>query len=130
MAPSYQEELPYHHQDDYEPLPSSTAPLLAPTPPRRRRRPSSVILFLLVGLLGLVVFALVRNGGDHQESKMRAPPQVEMLASAVRGVAEGVSAKTYTPVLGAPAFSWTNVLLTWQRTGFHFQPQKNWMNGN
>ena len=26
------------------------------------------------------------------------------------------------------AFPWSNAMLQWQRTGFHFQPQKNWMN--
>ena len=27
------------------------------------------------------------------------------------------------------AFKWTNAMLSWQRTSFHFQPQMNWMNG-
>lgn len=27
------------------------------------------------------------------------------------------------------AFNWTNAILSWQRTSFHFQPQMNWMNG-
>ncbi|XP_008680035.1 beta-fructofuranosidase 1 [Zea mays] len=29
---------------------------------------------------------------------------------------------------GGNAFPWSNAMLQWQRTGFHFQPQKNWMN--
>lgn len=27
------------------------------------------------------------------------------------------------------AYPWTNDMLSWQRTSYHFQPQKNWMNG-
>uniref|UniRef100_A0A453MRS2 Beta-fructofuranosidase 1 n=1 Tax=Aegilops tauschii subsp. strangulata TaxID=200361 RepID=A0A453MRS2_AEGTS len=29
---------------------------------------------------------------------------------------------------GGNAFPWSNAMLQWQRTGFHFQPEKNWMN--
>ncbi|EMS61371.1 Acid beta-fructofuranosidase [Triticum urartu] len=29
----------------------------------------------------------------------------------------------------ADGFPWSNAMLQWQRTGFHFQPEKNWMNG-
>jgi len=29
---------------------------------------------------------------------------------------------------GGNANPWSNAKLQWQRTGFHFQPQKNWMN--
>ncbi|VAI68177.1 unnamed protein product [Triticum turgidum subsp. durum] len=28
----------------------------------------------------------------------------------------------------ADGFPWSNAMLQWQRTGFHFQPEKNWMN--
>ncbi|KAI7995999.1 Acid beta-fructofuranosidase [Camellia lanceoleosa] len=33
------------------------------------------------------------------------------------------------PPSGGPIFPWTNRMLTWQRTSFHFQPKINWMNG-
>lgn len=46
-----------------------------------------------------------------------------------RGMAEGVSGKSYGPLLRQRPFSWTNRMLGWERTGFHFQPLKNWMNG-
>ncbi|KAK1360995.1 Beta-fructofuranosidase [Heracleum sosnowskyi] len=29
----------------------------------------------------------------------------------------------------AKAYPWSNEMLSWQRTSYHFQPQKNWMNG-
>nr|BCM94851.1 vacuolar invertase 1 [Eustoma grandiflorum] len=55
--------------------------------------------------------------------------EVTPATEVARGVAEGVSAKSFpSPVMGVPSFSWTNQMLTWQRTGFHFQPKKNWMN--
>ncbi|KAL4280425.1 hypothetical protein GQ457_03G015820 [Hibiscus cannabinus] len=46
-----------------------------------------------------------------------------------RGVAEGVSAKSNPWLLNQPPFNWTNAMFSWQRSAFHFQPQKNWMNG-
>jgi hypothetical protein len=48
-----------------------------------------------------------------------------------RSVVLGVSEKSTTQVLhvGGRAYDWTNVMLSWQRTEFHFQPEKNWMNG-
>lgn len=46
-----------------------------------------------------------------------------------RGRPLGVSEKAF---LGgdqkAEAYPWTNEMLSWQRTGYHFQPQHNWMN--
>ncbi|KAL3498677.1 hypothetical protein ACH5RR_041409 [Cinchona calisaya] len=53
-------------------------------------------------------------------------------AGVPRGVAEGVSAKSNDPLLlgeGENPFSWTNKMLAWQRSAFHFQPRKNWRNG-
>jgi beta-fructofuranosidase len=29
----------------------------------------------------------------------------------------------------ADGFPWSNAMLEWQRTGYHFQPKKNYMNG-
>ncbi|KAL6004927.1 hypothetical protein ACLOJK_005485 [Asimina triloba] len=53
-----------------------------------------------------------------------------------RGVSEGVSEKSVSAFLDGKAaaassssFPWTNHMLAWQRTAYHFQPQKNWMNG-
>ncbi|GAA0148393.1 hypothetical protein LIER_36714 [Lithospermum erythrorhizon] len=30
---------------------------------------------------------------------------------------------------GNDAYPWTNSMLSWERTSYHFQPEKNWMNG-
>ncbi|KAG6431486.1 hypothetical protein SASPL_109565 [Salvia splendens] len=104
-----------------------SAPLLARRPSKDReelrRQPSTVILLCMVGLLGVGLFLVVRSSTrGYDESPKPAPA-----APGGRGVREGVSAKS-GPKLG-PAYPWTAKLLTWQRTAYHFQPKKNWMNG-
>lgn len=51
-----------------------------------------------------------------------------------RGVSAGVSEKSNSKRLFGSSFResfpWNNSMLSWQRTAFHFQPEKNWMNGN
>ncbi|KAK4761581.1 hypothetical protein SAY87_029465 [Trapa incisa] len=47
------------------------------------------------------------------------------------GRPEGVSDESSHTVVGETKglpYPWTKNMLTWQRTGFHFQPEKNWMN--
>lgn len=48
-----------------------------------------------------------------------------------RGVAEGVSAKSNPSAFDEEkvSYNWTNAMFSWQRTAYHFQPEKNWMNG-
>ncbi|KAK9103189.1 hypothetical protein Sjap_020443 [Stephania japonica] len=45
-----------------------------------------------------------------------------------RGVREGVSEKSFRLPGADLAFPWTNYMLAWQRTAYHFQPPNNWMN--
>ncbi|XP_028762726.1 acid beta-fructofuranosidase [Neltuma alba] len=48
-----------------------------------------------------------------------------------RGVSAGVSEKSNNRLFGSSireSFPWNNSMLSWQRTAFHFQPEKNWMN--
>ncbi|KAL4360755.1 hypothetical protein GQ457_04G014300 [Hibiscus cannabinus] len=90
---------------------SPHAPLLHP--PSARTPPSPLKATLtLVSLILLLSLALL----NHSPS----PP---------RGVAQGVSAKSNPSLLSHPPFNWTNAMFSWQRSAFHFQPQKNWMNG-
>ncbi|KAK6118980.1 hypothetical protein DH2020_047266 [Rehmannia glutinosa] len=118
----------------YAPLLDSTV-VAEPPQRRRRRRSSSVVLLLMTGLLGVaLIFAVVRFGIRHNEigsrsSSLETRRPAEMIVPADRGVAEGVSLKTFGRLRGARAYSWTNNMLAWQRTAFHFQPRKNWMNG-
>ncbi|VAH49964.1 unnamed protein product [Triticum turgidum subsp. durum] len=121
---------------------NANAPLLPETnlkgrrPPARQKRPTTVLpaiawTVLLLALVGLVVYRQGHGGGradtigDEVASAGRA---VEVAAS--RGAVQGVSEKsTASALLGGGAYDWTNAMLAWQRTAFHFQPQKNWMNG-
>ncbi|XP_075522901.1 acid beta-fructofuranosidase [Primulina tabacum] len=106
------------------------------SPSKHRRRPSTVILLLMLGMLGvaLLVVVVVKNGNDPDEvivkpSDCDGTRLSEKMRPVARGVAEGVSAKSFWPLLQAgPAYPWTAKLLAWQTTAFHFQPIKNWMN--
>lgn len=79
-------------------------------------------LLLLAGLAA----GLTRAGGEAARPSV---PAAEGTPS--RGVAEGVSEKAVRAAAagGNQGYPWTNAMLTWQRTAFHFQPEKNWMNG-
>ncbi|KAG0491924.1 hypothetical protein HPP92_005322 [Vanilla planifolia] len=47
----------------------------------------------------------------------------------VLGVSEKASGGSASLLLGGHGgYPWTNDMLHWQRTGFHFQPPRNWMN--
>lgn len=82
----------------------------------------SGILLSFFLLLCLSAFVILNN--QSPDSPSPSPPS--------RGVSQGVSEKTFRDVTGAShvSYPWSNAMLTWQRTAYHFQPQKNWMNGN
>ncbi|KMT12545.1 hypothetical protein BVRB_5g097930 [Beta vulgaris subsp. vulgaris] len=59
------------------------------------------------------------------------PGSKDLLFKVSRGKPHGVSQKANSlPLRGlkVPFFDWNDLQLAWQRTAFHFQPQKNWMN--
>ena len=117
------------------------ASLLPETDPRRggpggggQKRPSSstvlpaVVSAALLLVLAAVAILASQHADDGQGGVAFAGRVVEVAAS--RGAAEGVSEKSTAPLLGALRdYAWTNAMLAWQRTAFHFQPPKNWMNG-
>ncbi|XP_028127633.1 acid beta-fructofuranosidase-like isoform X3 [Camellia sinensis] len=97
--------------------------------PANRRR-----VLLLSGLVTIVTLVasvtyigfVSRWDSELPEAiKHQRPPPLTL----PRGVAEGVSTKSHGLRLGVASFPWTNRMLTWQRTSFHFQPKINWMNG-
>lgn len=107
----------------------STIPTSSNKSPRRALR---LVLFgvTAVTLLGLVslFYHGSRPGGELEFDPAKETPVDRWTVS--RGTAEGVSEKSNGPMLGAtPVYPWTNVMLVWQRSAFHFQPQSNWMNG-
>lgn len=127
-------------------------PLLPETDPRDRAGqkrppppatttvlPAVVSAVLLLVLVAVTVLASQHVDVDGQGGGVALVPAgggghaVVVEVGASRGVAEGVSEKSTAPLLGGAGavedFSWTNAMLAWQRTAFHFQPPKNWMNG-
>ncbi|KAH9626198.1 hypothetical protein KSS87_022247 [Heliosperma pusillum] len=78
----------------------------------------------------------------NDDMSLRVPPQNlasviqdkdnNVLFKVTRGKNHGVSEKANDlPLRGVklPFYDWNDVQLAWQRTAFHFQPRKNWMNG-
>ncbi|KAL2329364.1 hypothetical protein Fmac_022791 [Flemingia macrophylla] len=98
---------------------------------RRAQKGSLVYIVSTVFLIimSLVAVALIINLQIHEHDKdLNNGKSLLPLILYPRGVAEGVSAKS-SPFLSQKAsYNWTNAMLSWQRTDFHFQPQKNWMN--
>ncbi|CAM0948137.1 unnamed protein product [Alopecurus aequalis] len=109
----------------------------------RRTGPLLATILLAMATVLLVVAALVgvRLAGQLPAGTVVMnghPTDVVTDIRSSRGPESGVSEKTsgiateHGGMLGADAgsnaFPWSNALLQWQRTGFHFQPEKNWMN--
>ncbi|GMJ13652.1 VACUOLAR INVERTASE, vacuolar invertase 2, fructosidase 4 [Hibiscus trionum] len=76
---------------------------------------------VVVSLLSLVAL-IVHHLPDTPSAALKPTPMQP------RGVAEGVSAKSNPSLLNQPPFNWTNAMFSWQRSAYHFQPEKNWMN--
>ncbi|KAL4389894.1 hypothetical protein AHAS_Ahas03G0090700 [Arachis hypogaea] len=80
----------------------------------------------LVSMAALIIYqghdyydeAKIENKGNNNNNYNKVP----------RGVAEGVSAKSNSFLSETTPYNWTNAMLSWQRTAFHFQPERNWMN--
>lgn len=141
MAEPYPSRSPIDQEDP------GYAPLAGGEEPRDHRRPIRAIL--AVGLSVLLVVGMVIGfstdtspdvcaevnsarlepfllGGAGQ----RSVPVKTVVRPVPRGVKEGVSAKSNRVFAGANlrGFPWNNSMLSWQRTAYHFQPEKNWMN--
>ena len=125
-----------HHP--YTPLPDGdNAPSSGVSPAtqngRRRSLKFALVLsgVLAVGLIMGAMFLFSNNDGGAVKMSTESPEKISELVG--RGVSEGVSMKSFRrPLLGnePPAnFPWNSNALSWQRTAFHFQPTKNWMNG-
>lgn len=133
--------LPY----SYSPLPAADAASgeVSGTGGRAcRRRPLFAAALVLSAALVLAVVALA---GVRVAPPRRPAVVVDTVGDVAgghqsmrrsRGRDAGVSEKTSGVMSsgllqageGDNAFPWSNAMLQWQRTGFHFQPQKNWMN--
>lgn len=103
-------------------------PLLNPPTGESGRRTQKGTLVFIVSIVFLLSFIII-NLQSHEPSFENNITTVPLLPIA-RGVAEGVSAKSNPYLSQKASYNWTNAMLSWQRTAFHFQPQRNWMNGN
>ena len=105
----------------YAPLPPKNHHLGGAATPRRRR------LVSLLGILSLALFATILLAGGRNDRRELVP-----VSPISRGPHAGVSEKSSGVFLGESTlrYPWTNPMLSWQRTAFHFQPEKNWMNGS
>ncbi|KAH6755811.1 Glycosyl hydrolases family 32 protein [Perilla frutescens var. hirtella] len=83
------------------------------------------ILFSSFFLLSLILLIMKQKPVPQAKLNDATPAEAPS-----RGVAQGVSEKVFRRVSGGNlSFAWTNAMLSWQRTAYHFQPEKNWMNG-
>ncbi|GKV17596.1 hypothetical protein SLEP1_g28076 [Rubroshorea leprosula] len=123
---------------------SSHAPFYCPLPDHPsgsgvpRRRPLKGLAGILVSVIFFLslVAVIINQSRELWPKKEAAEPNStsEIQNAAVskvvpRGVAEGVSAKSNPTFWSEGSYNWTNAMLSWQRTAYHFQPERNWMNG-
>ncbi|KAF5729875.1 vacuolar invertase [Tripterygium wilfordii] len=137
--------LPVSNPDD-----SSKAPLLNGSHPVGdepiRRLPRKELLVVVSGFLMFALFValIVANVGSNENhvqnnanekgfilssstTEKTTPTETLRPPTSSRGVSAGVSEKA-NQILGGESYRWDNNVLSWQRTAFHFQPEKNWMN--
>lgn len=95
-----------------------------------------VIFGLLLLALFLTILIADLNSEIHANGNVSLATSGSSTASeplklVSRGVSSGVSEKANQVFAGVNvvSFPWNNTLLSWQRTAYHFQPEKNWMNG-
>lgn len=101
--------------------------------PRWRRRPIVGVIGIAVSvmfLLSLVGLIIVQNPTSSEQpnrepSSSSSPvnPEKTPALQPIRGIAD----RSFS--YEESSYNWTNAMYAWQRTAFHFQPQKNWMNG-
>lgn len=114
------------------------SPLLQPntrssSPPKTKKALITTIVSLAIA--SSILFALVELLPSLQkhipESAHHAGSTIsDKLVPASCSVQAGVSEKSTSNYLSSsPVYPWTNTMLAWQRTAFHFQPPRNWMNG-
>ncbi|KAJ4952512.1 hypothetical protein NE237_029344 [Protea cynaroides] len=116
-------------------IPCSYAPFPDEEPqpeiPTNRRRPMKVFISAFTAVFFLALFAVLLGNqrSETPEADGVGSSSSKILKPVSRGVAQGVSEKAFRLFSGdEDGYSWTNAMLSWQRTEFHFQPEKNWMN--
>ncbi|OAY59981.1 acid beta-fructofuranosidase [Manihot esculenta] len=131
-------------QPTYTSLPDGTHP--SGSPPTHCIPSKKLLLGIFSGLVMVFLFvALIgnRNGSqlniypqqDENVVSLASPTETakpETLRPISRGKSAGVSEKANlisgVSESSTDQYPWNNSMLSWQRTAFHFQPEKNWMN--
>lgn len=129
----------------YTPLPGGSSPGI-----QRIHVKEVLALFagvVMVSLLVVIIGNTAKEENEYQGNSRSDKPMLlaaspskepatktEKLRAVTRGLTAGVSEKSsrlYSGGVGVGtlAYPWNNSMLSWQRTAFHFQPEKNWMNG-
>lgn len=100
-----------------------------------RRRPVKGLLAVTFGLFFIAFYVALIATHDGSRSNDVKFESDGTATTASRARLAGVSEKSNDQLWklsgdrNTVAFSWNNSMLSWQRTGFHFQPGQNWMNG-
>lgn len=132
------------NNESYVPIPNEPHPVEPPSGPSRPEPhipEQKVVVFIFCGFLLLA--SLVSYNGYRNEHNNGSPTLVceDLTPKRVprlgwkpvsRGVSSGVSEKSSNKLFIGNnwEYPWTHEMLSWQRTSYHFQPEKNWMNGN
>ncbi|KAK3220998.1 hypothetical protein Dsin_014968 [Dipteronia sinensis] len=130
------------HAPYYTPLPEQPSVACPPANLRRPFKGFALILASVIFLLSLVGLIINQSqeplptspNNDNIPSSSLSSPSSKNTTSfsgggMPRGVAEGVSAKSNPSQFDQEvSYNWTNAMFSWQRTSYHFQPIKNWMN--
>ncbi|OIV89547.1 hypothetical protein TanjilG_19363 [Lupinus angustifolius] len=118
----------------YIPLPNGSHP----------RKHMKGLIFILCGfllLVSLIAYSGFKASNVHEHvsqslNNEERPSNTKVIPSSSisRGVSEGVSEKSnrlfsFRNNGESENYPWSNTMLSWQRTAYHFQPEKNWMNG-
>ncbi|XP_047321729.1 beta-fructofuranosidase, soluble isoenzyme I-like [Impatiens glandulifera] len=112
-------------EQSYAPLPDR--PDLGSPAPGLRRPKMGLVGIIVSFLLLICLAALIIDQGPKVETDRTE--STAFITPVARGVLQGVSEKSFLEVSDeSVTYPWTNAMLSWQRTGFHFQPEKNWMN--
>ncbi|CAJ1928345.1 unnamed protein product [Sphenostylis stenocarpa] len=85
-----------------------------------------VLLFILAFNGDHVTSTLTTTTNEQEFSPRTHTVPCSTLKPFSRGVSSGVSWKS--SFNNDESYPWNNTMLSWQRTVFHFQPEKNWMN--
>ncbi|KAL8192796.1 hypothetical protein R6Q57_027244 [Mikania cordata] len=123
-------DLEHATSTSYSPLPDSDNHR-HPLSPDRRRPITHLAGVFLSTLLFSSLIALILNQHNQPHVDDSGTGKSSPVKPLSRGVSQGVSEKSNIQLSSSDVeeiYPWTNAMLSWQRTGFHFQPPKNWMN--